>query len=74
MLHGRTPVSRAEFEANLAEKEADAAFIGDVHALLATGPGPRLKAGPVYDAKVAIALVRRELIERLRGDAWKGKL
>ena len=86
MTHARTPVSRAEFEANLAENDADAAFLRDVHALLAILPGGAFDAGfaydsslsfdhgirDAYDAKAALALLRRELIERLPGAAWKG--
>jgi predicted nucleotidyltransferase component of viral defense system len=80
MKHGRTPGSRAEFEKNLAEKEADAAFLTDVHALLAVVAGAAFDANLVvdagardaYDAKAALSLVRRELIELLPGEPWKG--
>jgi predicted nucleotidyltransferase component of viral defense system len=87
MTQGGTPCSRAEFERNLAAKEADAAFLNDVHALLAIVPGGgAFDAGfafdanlvfdagtrDVFDAKAALSLVRRELLELLPGEPWKG--
>lgn len=86
MKHGGTPVSRAEFEANLAEKESDRAFLSDVHALLATAPDGAFDADfaydanlafdqtapPSYDVKAAFVTIRRELIKLLPGDPWKG--
>ncbi|MGO9837780.1 MAG: nucleotidyl transferase AbiEii/AbiGii toxin family protein [Polyangiaceae bacterium] len=92
MKHGRTPCSRAEFEMNLAEKEADRGFLGDVQALLAVIPagfvfarGPESDFDPAllfdrdtrtatreaYDAKAALALVRRELVHLLPGEPWR---
>jgi predicted nucleotidyltransferase component of viral defense system len=65
MKHGGTPCSRAEFEANLAEKEADDTFLNDVHALLATASAP-------YDAKAALVVVRDEFLRHLLGAQWKG--
>ncbi|MBI4602956.1 MAG: nucleotidyl transferase AbiEii/AbiGii toxin family protein [Planctomycetes bacterium] len=64
MLHGGTPVSRAEFEANLAAKARDAAFHEDVRRLVA--------AGVSYDPQDAIVAVRRDLVARLPGEPWKG--
>ena len=61
---GGTPISRADFEANLTEKEADRAFLEDVHALLATTDDGKPH---VYDARAAIESVRRELVARLPG-------
>jgi predicted nucleotidyltransferase component of viral defense system len=72
MTHGGTPCSRAEFERNLADKEADRAFLGDMQALLAIVPGA--VAVDAYDARAALALVRREFIERLPGEPWRGPL
>jgi predicted nucleotidyltransferase component of viral defense system len=86
MKHGRTPCSRAEFEKNLAAKEADTTFLSDAHALLAVSPGAAFDAGfaydqnlvfdvgarDVYDAKAALALVRHELISLFPGAPWKG--
>ena len=64
MDHGGTPVSRAEFEANLAEKASDPAFRSDIRPLLARGVD--------YDADVALDRVRRDLVSILPGGAWKG--
>ncbi len=87
MRHGGTPCSRAEFEINLAAKEADRGFLTDVHALLAIVPGAPtafdsgssydaglfFDAGSreLYDAKQALATVRRELIQLLPGEPWR---
>lgn len=65
MYHGGTPVSRAEFEANLAAKLRSAQFVADIEPLLPTET--------TYDADVADAHVREHLIAKLRGDPWKGE-
>ena len=65
MDHGGTPVSRAEFEANLQDKSGDQAFHEDVRRLLA--------AGVTYEARVAIDVVQRELVARLPGEPWRGR-
>ncbi|MEK7269984.1 MAG: nucleotidyl transferase AbiEii/AbiGii toxin family protein [Planctomycetota bacterium] len=57
-------ISRAEFEANLAGKIGDPAFLADVRPLLA--------AGIAFDPVPAAARVRTALIARLPGEAWKG--
>lgn len=57
-------VSRAQFEANMADKMADPAFRDDVPPLLRTGLD--------YDAGDAWARVHRSLIARLPGEPWKG--
>jgi predicted nucleotidyltransferase component of viral defense system len=62
--HGGTPVSRAEFEMNLMGKMKDPAFIRDVEPLLPTGMN--------YDIAQAGEMIHRRLINRLRGDPWKG--
>ncbi len=64
MTHEKRTISRAEFERNLFEKEADSAFLDDIRPLLATGIG--------YDVKVAATLVRESLISRLAGEPWRG--
>lgn len=64
MDQGRTPVSRAELEANLAAKAETRAFQDDVRLLLA--------AGLHYDSDVAFEVVQRELAARIPGDPWKG--
>jgi len=57
------PVSRAEFEENLAGKAADANFLHDVAPLLATGVAWR--------PREAVEIVSRELTARLPGEAWR---
>ena len=61
---GETPVTRAQFEANLAEKMVDAAFLGDVPALLRTGLA--------HDPDQAWSRVHQAVITRLPGKPWKG--
>jgi len=58
------PLTRAQFEQNLHEKEADPAFLSDIV--------PLLRPGLSYDASDAIAVVRHSLIELLPGDPWRG--
>ena len=64
MEFGETPVSRAQFEANMAAKMVDAAFLGDVPTLLRTGLD--------YDPGEAWPRVHSTLISQLRGEPWKG--
>ena len=64
MEHGGTPVSRAEFEANMSAKLADAGFLQDVP--------PLLRAGVDHDPREAWARVHAKLVVRLRGEPWKG--
>jgi predicted nucleotidyltransferase component of viral defense system len=65
MDHGGTPVSRAEFEANLAAKLQAASFLEDIEPLLPTGTS--------YDVAAADRLVRQRLISNLSGHPWKGE-
>jgi predicted nucleotidyltransferase component of viral defense system len=65
MEHEGHAVTRAQFEENLHAKQSDAAFMGDMHALLR----PDLR----YDAHEAMDRVRAELIARLPGNAWRGE-
>lgn len=58
-------VTRAEFEANLAEKEASRAFRDDVRPLLCDGD--------TYDIDAALTCVRERLVARLPGDPWRGR-
>jgi predicted nucleotidyltransferase component of viral defense system len=58
------PVTRAQVEQNLHDKETDPAFLSDI--------APLLRPGLAYDAAVAIAVVRQSLIELLPGDPWRG--
>jgi len=66
MDHGGTPVSRAEFEANLAAKLRSEQFLADI--------APLLPTETTYDVAVADAHVREHLIAKLRGDPWKGEV
>ena len=59
MAHGGFAVSRAEFEANLAAKLQDPAFIGDTDPLLPTGV--------TYSRAEAGMLVGKRLIANLPG-------
>lgn len=65
MEHGKTPVSRAQFEANLAAKLTDAAFRADVQPLLA-------QDAPRFDVDVAGQRVKTAFLALLPGDPWKG--
>lgn len=64
MEQGRTPVSRAEYEANLWAKAKDPAFTGDARPLLAEGI--------LWDVDAAVKTVSRELIAKIPGDPWRG--
>jgi predicted nucleotidyltransferase component of viral defense system len=62
-------VSRAEFEANVAEKLGDPAFHGDIAPLLAmteAGENP-------FDVSAAAKAVMTQFIARLPGEPWKGR-
>ncbi len=59
MDHDNLTVSRAEFEANLAGKLRDNAFLEDLQLLL--------PADIEYDPQVAVAVVQEELIARMPG-------
>lgn len=62
--HGGDPVSRAQFEANLAAKIDTVAFRDDIVPLLAAGSS----FVPIEGA----TLIHQRLITRLRGAPWKG--
>jgi predicted nucleotidyltransferase component of viral defense system len=64
MEHEKHPVSRAQFEQNLHDKQADPAFMQDI--------GPLLSASTRYDPSKALPLVYDALIARLPGDPWRG--
>jgi predicted nucleotidyltransferase component of viral defense system len=66
MEHGKTPVTRAQFEENLARKLADAAFLADVIPLLSPDAEP-------FEAKKAGERVGAEFLAALPGDPWKGR-
>lgn len=59
-----TSVSRAQFEANLAEKSENRTFHDDIQPLFAPGTD--------YDPQTALAVVMERLVSKLPGDPWKG--
>jgi predicted nucleotidyltransferase component of viral defense system len=63
MAEGGHAVSRAEFEANLAEKAGRKDFRGDMDALL--------RPGLTWDFDAALRLVLDQVVCRLPGDAWR---
>ena len=64
MAFGGTPVTRAQFEANMAAKITDASFATDVP--------PLLRTGVEHDPPEAWSRVHTALVSRLPGDPWKG--
>ncbi len=64
MNFGGTPVTRAQFEANMAAKISDPPFTDDVP--------PLLRTGLVYDAVEAWLRVHGQIITQLPGEPWKG--
>lgn len=64
MDFGGTPVSRAQFEANMHGKMKDAMFLSDLH--------PLLRPGIEYDNHDAWRAVHEQIVSQLPGDPWKG--
>ncbi len=64
MKFGGTPVTRAQFEANMAAKITDAPFLSDV--------SPILRTGVDHNPVEAWSRVHSALVSRLSGDPWKG--
>jgi predicted nucleotidyltransferase component of viral defense system len=64
MAFGGTPVTRAQFEANMAAKISDPPFLNDVPSLLRTGLA--------YEPTEAWSRVHATLVTRLPGKPWKG--
>ena len=64
MEHGETPVTRAQFEENMAAKMGDTKFVDDVTPLIRTGLS--------YDPQEAWSAVHHALVARLPGEPWKG--
>lgn len=58
------PVTRAQFEQNLHDKESDPAFFSDIE--------PLLRPDLSYDAAAAIVVVKESLVKLLLGDPWHG--
>lgn len=69
MRRGGTPVTRAEFEANLEEKLADRVFHSDIQPLLAFGD----EWARGYETARAAEAVHQAFITQLPGTPWKGK-
>lgn len=63
-FRGGTPITRARFEANIAAKIADRAFLEVV--------SPLLRTGIAYDPYEAWDRVHESLVTLLPGDPWKG--
>jgi len=57
-------VTRAEFEANLSEKLDDPRFLGDI--------APLLAPHQVWEMDAAASYLRKSLLTRLPGEAWRG--
>ena len=64
MNEGGHSATRAQFEANLAEKRSDPAFRADV--------SPILRSGVHWDFDTALTSVFEQLIAKLPGEPWKG--
>lgn len=62
--HNGLTVSRAQFEANLAEKLESIAFLEDIRLLI--------PSEVAYDPIAAATLVKEKLIAKLPGDPWQG--
>ena len=65
MAEDERTVTRAQFEANLAQKRKQPDFRDDV--------GPILRPGFTWDFDAAIDAVLANLVARLPGDPWKGE-
>lgn len=63
MAVGGTPVTRAQFELNMAAKISDPAFLADVP--------PLLRTSLQHDAAAAWVRVHAAIVSRLPGDPWK---
>ncbi len=59
------PVSRAQFEQNLYEKERDPSFMNEI--------APLLRHDIKYDSHEAIRVVNQSFIEKIEGEAWQAK-
>lgn len=64
--HGGAHISRAEYEANMAQKLVSADFRNDVV--------PLLRDPADYEVDAAFRVVHARLISRIPGEPWKGKL
>ena len=81
MSFDQTKVSRAEFEANLAEKLNDTAFVNDIFPLLPINPialknsiNPSEHNIDFYSPINDVIHVQERIISQLPGESWKGKI
>jgi predicted nucleotidyltransferase component of viral defense system len=65
MDHGNTPVSRAQFEKNLIEKQKNPVFNGDITPLLS------LRQNQSYSTEQAYAILFKQYLPKLKGEPWK---
>ena len=65
MTHEQHPVTRAQYEQNLHDKQSDPVFSGDI--------APLLNASVTYDPAKALQLVRDVLVTRIPGEPWRGE-
>ena len=66
MDFGNTPVSRAEFERNLAAKRVEPGFLSDIRPLLAI-------EAAAWDGIAGLDRVLSDLVARLPGLPWAGE-
>jgi predicted nucleotidyltransferase component of viral defense system len=66
MEQAKTPVSRAQFERNLYEKQKDIGFNDDIIPLLS------LQQNQTYQTQQAYAVIFEQFLPSLEGDSWKG--
>ncbi len=59
-----TPITRAQFEANMASKMQDDAFLNDL--------GPLLRSDLEFDNHRAWLVVHEQIVSRIPGEPWKG--
>ncbi len=64
MTQEQHPITRAQYERNLHDKQSDPIFAGDIN--------PLLNASVVYDPAQALQLVRDVLVSRIPGEPWRG--
>jgi len=64
MAFAGVPATRAQFEANMAAKMQDEAFLGDLE--------PLLRPGLQYDSRAGWQRVHERIVSLLPGDPWKG--
>ncbi len=66
MEHDGAVISRAQYEANLADKLEDPAFVRDIEAVLTPG-------GAKFDPQAAGIKIKERVLSQLAGEPWKGR-